>query len=208
VRGRTLLEHKFDILGPEFEEIVLIVGYQGAIIKNAFGDSYNGTPIRYVEQQELNGTGGALWLAAPFLRDRFVVMMGDDIYAQADLDACIAAGDWALLVEKTDSMGMGGSMEVNEASLVIGIDEGDHRGKAGIMNTNMMILDTRVFEHPLLPKAPGSSEYGLPHTVLGAAKEAGIPVHAVYASGWIQVTAPEDIARAESLLIEDTVPTV
>jgi len=36
--------------------------------------------------------------------------------------------------------------------------------------------------------------------VVAVASEAAIPLHAVYATSWIQITAPEDLARAEALL--------
>ncbi|KND49216.1 MAG: bifunctional UDP-N-acetylglucosamine pyrophosphorylase / Glucosamine-1-phosphate N-acetyltransferase [Parcubacteria bacterium C7867-008] len=200
VHGKTLLEHKFDILPADCEEIILIVGYKAEVIRNAYGDSYKGIPIRYIVQETLDGTGGAVWLARPFIKDRFAVLMGDDIYGTDDLANTLAAADWALLVERTENMAEGGIMVVDENNHVLGIEEGDHRGKAGVMNTNLFVLDTRVFEFPPVPKTAGSSEYGLPQTVVEASKKFGIPVHAIDSASWIQVTAPEDVVRAESLL--------
>jgi UDP-N-acetylglucosamine diphosphorylase / glucose-1-phosphate thymidylyltransferase / UDP-N-acetylgalactosamine diphosphorylase / glucosamine-1-phosphate N-acetyltransferase / galactosamine-1-phosphate N-acetyltransferase len=208
VNGRTLLEHKFDILGPDFHEVVVVIGYQGDVIRAAYGDSYKGMNVRYVEQKQLDGTMGALALAAPHLSERFVVMMGDDIYGQEDLVQMLMAGDWAMLVEQTDHMAAGGRI-VTENGEVVTIEEGDHRGTRGLMNTNMFVLDPRIFGYPMIPKAAGSTEYGLPQTVLAASKESGIALHAVHASHWVQITAPEDIARAEGLLkIEDTASSV
>ncbi|KND50398.1 MAG: bifunctional UDP-N-acetylglucosamine pyrophosphorylase / Glucosamine-1-phosphate N-acetyltransferase [Parcubacteria bacterium C7867-007] len=200
VHGKTLLEHKFDILPADCEEIILVVGYKAEVIRDAYGDSYKGIPVRYIEQETLDGTGGAVWLARPFIKDRFAVLMGDDIYGAEDLAATLAAPDWALLVERTKNMAEGGIMVVDENNHVLGIEEGDHRGKAGVMNTNLFVLDTRVFEFPLVPKAAGSSEFGLPQTVVEASKAFGIPVHAIDSTSWVQVTAPEDIARAELLV--------
>ncbi|MGE5541090.1 MAG: sugar phosphate nucleotidyltransferase [Bacillota bacterium] len=203
VAGKTLLEHKFDILGDDFEEIVLVVGYHEESIRSAYGDEYRGIPIRYVVQEELNGTMAAVALAQPHLSGRFVVMMGDDIYSRVDLEAVLAAPEWAILVEKTEHMAAGGRMVTDQNGEVVAIEEGDHRGKPGLMNTNMVVLDQRVFEHPMMPKATGSSEYGLPQTVVAASRASGIPLQAVYATKWIQVTAPEDLVVAEAR-IEDT----
>jgi UDP-N-acetylglucosamine diphosphorylase / glucose-1-phosphate thymidylyltransferase / UDP-N-acetylgalactosamine diphosphorylase / glucosamine-1-phosphate N-acetyltransferase / galactosamine-1-phosphate N-acetyltransferase len=202
VAGKTLLEHKFDALPQCIDEIILVVGYQGEVIRRAYGDSYAGKTLRYIEQEVLDGTGGSLWKAAPLLHKRFLVMMGDDLYAPLDIEACVAIDDWALLIQRTESMGMGGKMEVDDTDVLVGIDEGDHRGKPGLFNTNMFVLDPRIFEYPLLPKAPGSTEYGLPHTVLGASQASGIPIHVVYATNWIQITAPEDLSKAEALIEE------
>lgn len=201
VAGKTLIDHKLDALPPAVDEIIFVIGYLGPYIRHHYGDSYGGRRIRYVEQGELNGTGGATWLARPFLSGRFLVLMGDDLYARADIERCIATPGWSVLIERTETMAEGGSMVVDENGIVLGIEEGNHRGKPGIMNTNMFMLDERVFEQSLIPKAEGSSEYGLPQTVVEASRNLRIPLMAVDATSWIQITAPEDIARAESRLL-------
>lgn len=200
VAGKSLLAHKLDMLPPEVDEVIFVIGYLGAVIRRAFGDEYRGMRIRYVEQKALNGTMGAVALAKPYIRGRFMVMMGDDLYGTEDVLRASAMPDWVMVVEKTDSMAAGGKVIVGTDGLVTDIEEGDHRGTAGHMNTNLLVLDERVFEYPMVPKAPGSTEYGLPQTVLRAARAEGVPLHAVPAMSWIQVTAPEDLTRAEAIL--------
>lgn len=202
VAGKTLLEHKFDILPSDTEEIVLVIGYQGDAIRNAYGDAYRGVPIRYLVQEELNGTMGALALARPCLTGRFVIMMGDDLYSAEDLVRMLTQDGWTMLVERTESMASGGRIVTDGMGEVVAIEEGDHTGQPGLMNTNMFVLDPRVFEYPMVPKAEGSSEYGLPQTVLAASRTAGISLRAVYATGWIQITAPADLASAEDRMQE------
>lgn len=201
VGGKTLIDHKLDVLPPEIDEVIFVIGYQGAYIRHHYGDSRVGRRIRYVEQGELNGTGGAVWLARPLLSGRFLVLMGDDIYAREDIEHCINTQGWSVLTERTETMAEGGSMVVDAAGIVLGIEEGNHRGKPGIMNTNMFVLDERVFEQPLIPKAAGSSEYGLPQTVVEASRNLHIPLFVVDATSWIQITVPEDIALAEARLL-------
>lgn len=201
VAGKTLIEHKLDVLPPEVTEVILIIGYQGDVIREYFKDEFGGRQIRYVEQEDLNGTAGALWLARPFLTDRFVVMMGDDLYARKDVEACFASPEWSVLVEKTETMASGGRMVMDDRGLIVDIEEGDHTGKPGLMNTNMLALDPRLFDYSMVPKAVGSNEYGLPQTVLAASKASGIALAAVQASFWIQVTAPEDLQKAEAALL-------
>ena len=200
VHGKTLLEHKFDILPPEVDEIILIVGYMGGLIQKHFGGFYKGKKIFYVEQDVLNGTGGALWNARDILHDRFVVMMGDDLYSRDDIDRCIATSDWALLVHKTEHMRSGGCIVTNREGEIEKIEEGDHKGTAGLVGTNMFVLDMRIFDYPLVAKSPGSVEFGLPQTVLSASLESHIPFEAVPSTFWFQITEPEDLARAEEIL--------
>lgn len=200
VNGKTLIEHKLDVLPPEVTDVILIIGYQGDVIRAYFKEEFKGRVIRYVEQKDLNGTAGALWLARPLLTDRFVVMMGDDLYAREDVESCFAAPEWSVLVEDTQTMAAGGRMVMDERGNIVDIEEGDHTGKPGLMNTNMLALDPRLFDYPMVPKALGSDEYGLPQTVLAASKASGIALAAVRSTFWIQVTAPEDLTKAEIAL--------
>lgn len=202
VHGKTLIEHKLAALPPEVDEVILIIGYQGEVIRERFGDAFGGRRIRYVIQETLDGTMGALALARPYLPDRFMVMMGDDIYAREDIEACLAVPGWSILIEKTEAMAAGGRMVMDGAGHIIGIEEGDHTGTPGLMNTNLMVLDTTLFDHPMVHKAQGSDEYGLPQTVVAASLSSGTPLVAVLASFWIQVTAPSDLAKAERILEE------
>lgn len=200
VAGKSLIAHKLDALPDEVDEVIFVIGYLGNVIRDAFGAQYNGRRITYVEQKELNGTMGAVALAKPFITGRFIVMMGDDLYGEEEIRSACSTPDWVVVVEKTESMGSGGKVTVDENNIVDQVEEGEHHGTAGLMNTNLFVLDERIFNYPMVPKMVGSSEYGLPQTVREASIQAGIPLHAVYATTWIQVTAPEDLTRAEVLL--------
>lgn len=198
VAGKTILEHKFDALPEAVDEIVLIVGYLQEKIRAHFGSEYDGKRITYVEQPELRGTADALWRAKDVLHERFIVLMGDDIYAAEDIEACLAEEGWVMLVTHIASARAGGAISVRDERIV-DVAEGEH-AEGSMLGTNLYVLDTRVFQYPMIPKAPGSEEFGLPQTVVAASVQSGIPFKSVRATRWIQITTPEDIAEAESLL--------
>jgi bifunctional UDP-N-acetylglucosamine pyrophosphorylase/glucosamine-1-phosphate N-acetyltransferase len=200
VCGKTLLDHKLAMLPDEIDEVIFVIGYQSETIRSHFGDEAYGRKIQYVEQKVLDGTGGAVWAAKDLLHDRFLIMMGDDLYAKEDAERCIATTGWVLLLERTDSMAAGGKMIVNEMNEVTSIEEGDHHGTPGLMCTNLFVLDTSIFDFPLVPKAAGSAEFGLPQTVVAASLAASNPLKAIESTWWVQVTSPEDLVRAERLL--------
>ncbi len=204
VAGKTLLEHKFDALPDDVEEIILIVGYLENVIRGAYGDAYKGRRIRYVTQSNpVGGTADALWQARPYVHEKFLVLNGDDVYVRADLDAC-RVFDWALLTKRVSDLSGGAKVVTDIHNRVIDIIESSHHGGgAGAMNTGMCALDTRIFDFPQVPKAEGSTELGLPQTIIAASRTAGIPLHAVEATRWIQITNPEDIQQAETILSKD-----
>jgi NDP-sugar pyrophosphorylase family protein len=203
VAGKTLLEHKFDALPREIDEIVIVVGYLGDVIRERYGDSYKGRHIVYVEQRNpVAGTMDALLKARPSLVGKFLVMNGDNIYGADDMRHMLDY-EWATGVVKVDAIKYGAKVAVARDGTVLSIAElGEHDGGAGFNNINLYTLDTRIFDYPPVPKATGSTELGLPQTILAASKKSGILFYAVEATFWVQIKDAEDLARAEKILRE------
>ncbi len=198
VQGKTLLEHKFDVLPESVHEIILIVGYLRERISEKFGESYNGKKITYIEQHDIvGGTMDALAQAQDVLSEKFIVMMGDDIYSKEDIDALVAY-EWALLVQRVPDTSVGGRVVLDLDHQVVDIIEG--APGEGAVSTNMFVLDPRIFDYPPVSKSPHSRELGLPQTVLAASKASGIPLRVVEATQWIQVSNPDDLAKASQAL--------
>lgn len=196
VGGRSLLEYTLEALPESAEEIIFVVGYFGGMIHDKFGAQYFGKKILYVEQDELNGTAGALWEAKGVLKDKFLVINGDDVYDRDDIARMTKLKEWGLLVAKTRE---GGKVELDKHGHIIDVVEGQH-GEIGLSSANVFWIDTRIFSHALVPKAPDSPEYGLPQTMLAAAKKLHIAVKPVETKNWIQISRPEDLEKAEKIL--------
>ncbi len=199
VAGKTLLEHKLDALPYDVDEVVIVVSYLGGTIHDRFGGVYGDKRILYVEQNSsTGGTADALWQARSILRNKFLVMNGDNIYAKEDITKCVAYDDWTVLVYKKEKV-MTGRVVVDKKGMVADILENSaHGGEAGYANTALYVLDTRIFDYPPAPKAAGSKELGLPQTMIQAVKT--IPIHAVPASFWLEIKTPEDLQKAEEIL--------
>ena len=201
IAGKPILEYKLDALPQEVDEIVLVIGYLKEVIERHFGSSYNGKKITYIEQKNLNGTAGALWSARAILKDRFLVMMGDDMYAEEDIARCVEpSSNWRLLAQEISEMHRAGNIYLGEDGNIIDIIEGDRHKEKGIASTNLYTLDTRIFGAPLIPKQPGSLEFGLPQTVVAASKSLGIMFEPVFTDKWIQITSPKDLVYAAEVL--------
>lgn len=196
VGGKTLMEHKLDIMPESVDEVIIVVGYMGELIRQKFGDTYRGMKMTYVEQTKLDGTGGAMWLCKPYLKDSFLVMYADNIYAKADMERA-ACFPWCVVGYEVDDLGMAARMVVDESDRVMEILEvGEHDGSPGFLNTGLYCLDTRIFEHELVPAKPGSPEYGLPQTMVAA----GVELHLIRATYWYEITDPEDVKEASEIL--------
>jgi dTDP-glucose pyrophosphorylase len=81
VGGKPLLQHVLDVghLYP-LSRIVIIVNSEGAPIRDHFGGSSRGVPINYVLQNDPTGLADAVYLARSHVRDRMLVINGDEIF--------------------------------------------------------------------------------------------------------------------------------
>lgn len=200
VSGKTLLEHKLDILPSEIDEVIIVVGYLGQKIIDHIGESYNGIKISYVTQEERKGTGHALWLVKDLLKDKFMVLMGDDIYDKKDLEACIKNG-WSILIKEVDFLKAGGLVTLKPDGSLDDIVEGDsHNLKNASVYTGLCVLNKDIFNYDLV-KIPGKEEFGLPQTIVLAAKD--FPVQVVKSSFFLQLTRPEDLKAAEEAFAQN-----
>lgn len=198
IAGRSSLERTLDILPDEVDRIILIIGYLGEQIRERIGSSYRGRSVEYVQQDVLNGTGGALRCAEPMIRsDRFLVLMGDDLYAADDL-AHLAKHDKAILCYRGAASGSIDGIQLDEQKRVCGF----YRPEAGaetVLNTGAYALDRHWFAtKPVL--VPGkTNEWSLPHAIPQLI-DLGHPIYAIEASFWMPVGTHEQLAQAEALL--------
>ena len=81
--------------GHGVEDVVISCGFMAAGVHNVLGDgSAYGVRLRYVEEPEPLGTGGAVKFAEPLLDERFLVLNGD-VLTDIDLTAQLAEHDRA-----------------------------------------------------------------------------------------------------------------
>lgn len=187
IAGKNLLEYKLEILPDNIDEIIFVVGYQKDKIVNYFGNKYKGKQITYVEMFDLNGTGSALWNCRHLLHDKFLVMMGDDIYFQDDLIR-VLEHDWAILIKQVKKPVAGGNISISADYNFVGIKESTDFVE-GFVNTGLYVLQKEIFKYELVDL--GNGEYGLPQTLSRAAKD--FPVRAILTDNWHQVSRPEDL---------------
>lgn len=199
---KTILEREFDALPESIEEVIIVVGYLGGLIRDKIGGIYQGKTVLYVEQEKLDGTAGALWRAKDILHDSFIVMMADDLYAKEDLERCMKEKDWSVLLQRRSEIRSKGKVELDEEGNVVDVAEGNHGNVPGLLNTNLFKLDTRVFQSPLVPRFAGSDEFGLPQTVIAGSKLFNIPLRPVETDKWVEITTPEDVKKAEQILAD------
>lgn len=195
VCGRPLIAHILDALPSNTTEILIVVGHLRERIVESIGDAWNGIPVRYAEQETLDGTGSALHLLRDRLRGRFLVVNGDDLYARGDLERLVAH-DLALLAQATDD-DVAASVLRDETGRFEGFERAAPAAETKWRVCGAYALDERFFRVPLAEiEVRDTTEYSLPHTLVMLARDADIRV--VEATDWTPVGTPDELSRARA----------
>ena len=197
ILGQTIIEHNINQLPDAVTEIVLVVRYLKEQIMDYFGNKFGGRKVHYVELDACLGTGDALFRCKDLLTERFLVLMGDDMYTKREIEELFRAGDNALLVKKIDEPFAGGSIIVDESGNLLRIDEGVHTEGPSLLNAALYVLTPDIFKYDLVSIKDGK-EFGLPQTLVEMARLH--PVRLVHTRDWIQITTMDDLKRAEGIL--------
>ncbi len=192
VGGVPLITRTLRELPDIIDEVIIVIGYRGEQIRTTVGDNGEGKKIRYVIQDELKGSGHAVHAARTLLSGRFLVLNGDDLYARADLDRFVEH-DLALMVRELSVPIQSGAIVCDDRGRLVAIEESTF---TTLVNTGSYMLDDRFWEYPLVPKAAGATELGLPQTIAGMVK--GHTVAVVRSNFWMPVGTHEELARAEA----------
>ncbi|NOZ61144.1 MAG: NTP transferase domain-containing protein [Calditrichaeota bacterium] len=153
VANKTIVEHILEQLHGLVEEVILIVGYKKEMIEEHIGPEWRGIKISYCEQKEQKGTGHAVLQTASFIQDRFIVLNGDDIYAQEDIEA-LTKYEYAALARWEEDPSQYGVFEVDENNRVLNLVEKPRKFIGNLTNVGAYVFDRSIFDY--IEKTPVS----------------------------------------------------
>lgn len=199
INGKTLLAHKLDALAGIGDSIGIVVSHMSEKIIEEIGDNWNGIPITYCFQKELNGTASALNAARDFIGDdSFLVLMGDDIYDKQDLQS-LAGCEWGIFLFDAETPNNEGKIIIDEKGNLSGILQ-DPEGlqKRNLICTGAYKLQPEYFNwKPEQVRATG--EIGIPQTLAAHAKD--VEIKAMITKNWHKINSPEELRLAEEKLM-------
>ncbi|MFH1182004.1 MAG: bifunctional sugar-1-phosphate nucleotidylyltransferase/acetyltransferase [Candidatus Woesearchaeota archaeon] len=197
VADKTILCHNLEQLQGIVDEAIIIVGFGKELIRQEIGTKCCGIKIKYVEQKEQLGTGHALLQAEKLAKDRFIVLMGDDIYFRQDLEKCLKH-KYCIMAQKVDDLRRFGAITVKKGALAGLVEKPTGMG-GGLANTACYIFGRKIFSY--LKKIPKSErgELELTDAVLLFAKQYKLAVEK--ANSWMPITYPWSLLEANEKLL-------
>ncbi len=196
VKGKPLIEYNLDNLPESIDEVIIVVSYLKEEIINHLGYNYKGIKIRYVNQKDALGTAHAVKMCQKYLKNRFLVFMGDDIYKAEDIKKCLKFKN-CMLVQEVKGEFTGGRVVLDEKGFIQRIEEGYHRDTKSLVNTGLYVLDVDFFNYDLVP-LENKNEYGLPQTLVNMARDHFFSI--VSTDYRVSVNSLEDLNIAERIL--------
>jgi bifunctional UDP-N-acetylglucosamine pyrophosphorylase/glucosamine-1-phosphate N-acetyltransferase len=195
VGDKALLDYIVESLPSAVDEIIIVVGYLGEMIREYCGEEFHGKKVKYVEQKVQDGTGRALWLCKGMLKGRFLFMFADDIHGKNDI-ARVASYTRGILTKATDTPERFGVIVRNPDGTLAEIIEKPTHPPSNLVSTGVMVLDEHIFEFE--PVTPINGEFYLTEAIEKYARV--YPVAAVEEEMWLPIGYPEDIKKAEEIL--------
>jgi bifunctional UDP-N-acetylglucosamine pyrophosphorylase/glucosamine-1-phosphate N-acetyltransferase len=199
VAGKTILQHNLEQLNGLIEQLILVVGYKKEQIEELVKRLPVSFKIRFVEQKEQLGTGNALAQVEQFIKGRFLVLAGDDIYSKRDIAECLKR-KYAILTKEVEN-GQKFGICVVKGQKLVKIFEKPKKPPSNLANTGCYVLDEEIF--PIIAKIKKSvrGEYELTDSITEFAKKHSVEI--VKAKNWYAITYPWDLLVANKALLEN-----
>jgi bifunctional UDP-N-acetylglucosamine pyrophosphorylase/glucosamine-1-phosphate N-acetyltransferase len=196
VCGKPIIEYIVEALPSEVNELIIVTGYKGEMIREYCGEMFLGKKVSYRAQENpKGGTADALMQTRDIVKGRFLVMYADDIHGKEAL-AEVALNESGMLAARSDTPEKFGVLDVRADGTLEAIVEKPEVPPSNFVNIGGFVLTDDIFE--IHTACSASGEYYLTDTVTEYARTH--PVFVVEQSTWIPIGYPEDIAKAEAIL--------
>jgi UDP-N-acetylglucosamine diphosphorylase / glucose-1-phosphate thymidylyltransferase / UDP-N-acetylgalactosamine diphosphorylase / glucosamine-1-phosphate N-acetyltransferase / galactosamine-1-phosphate N-acetyltransferase len=194
VAGVSLIEHNLSQLKDVVDEVIIIVGYKKEMIIEKLGDKFENLNITYIEQKHQDGTGGALLTAKDIIKDKFIVLNGDDLFHKKDILKCLKH-QYCVLGKEVDDLTRFGELIV-DSEFVLKIKEKPNK-KNGIANCGLYVLDKEIFNHKIHKSLRGEYE------IVDFIKHLKNVNYEIVEEYWLPITYPWNLIDANENLIKN-----
>lgn len=196
------------------DEIGIVIGKTGPEIKEAVGRGGRwGVKITYIEQNEPLGLAHAVKVASDFLGDdRFVMFLGDNVIQGgiSGLIAEFAHSQWnsQIVLTRVEHPEQYGVAELNADGSIYRLIEKPKEPPSDLALVGIYMFDHHVMEAVNNIKPSWRGELEITDAIQWLVDN-GYAVHPyIHRGWWIDTGAPDDMLRANDLVLEELVPTI
>jgi len=129
------------------------------------------------------------------LEDRFLVLMGDDLYKKEDLKRLLK-NKFAILTYETENARQFGFIEMDSDGNLLNIKERPHNENRRFVNIGAYVISKSYFKQEMVKIS--DSEYGLPQTLVSMKDKCDIRI--LKTKNWQPIGSPSDLKKAEKVI--------
>jgi mannose-1-phosphate guanylyltransferase len=196
VLNRPFLEHTLAHLRQSgIDDVILAMSYLPDAIREYFGDGERfGMQLTYCIEKEPLGTAGAVKNAAPYLDRPFIVLNGDDVFLEMNIDEVYAfhrekEAKATIFLTKVENPSAFGVVETDENYKVLRFIE---KPPPGTTTSNLINAGGYVLEPEVLEYIPAAQHYMFEKGLFPRLLQEGEPVYGYpYHGYWLDVGTPE-----------------
>jgi len=193
VSNKTILEYNLEAIRYIADEIIIVVGYKKDMIKNFIKKHHPKLNIKFIEQHKQKGTGHAISILKDHLKDKFILLMGDNIYSKEDVNE-IAKHKYSILVKNVKNPELYGVVK-EKNKILTHIVEKPKKFISNLVNCALYSLGKEIFNSLEKIKKSERGEYELTDAIkIIAIKN---KIYCVNSSLCLQISHPWDLLDAD-----------
>lgn len=197
VANTTPLLYNLSQLPVSIKEIVIVIKPSDNLIREKIGSKLGKRKVIYVEQKYQRGTADAIFQAKNVLKEKFLVLMGDDLYGKEDIQKILKKGIPTIGVKKEKEPWRFGVVETKNGK-VVSLVEKPKTPKSNLVNTGLYFFDRTIFNY----KAKRCTERGeceITDSISMMIKKEGVKY--VLIENWLPISYSWNLLDANEFLL-------
>ncbi len=196
VANKTIIEYDLEAVKDIANEIIIVVGFKKNMLKKYIKKKYPKLKIKFIEQKEQLGTGHAVSILKNQIKNKFILLMGDNIYSKNDVNE-VAKYKYAILVKKVKNPEIFGIV-IEKNNVLTDIIEKPEKPTSDLINCALYSLDKNIFDAFTKIKKTERGEYEFTDALKIIALHEN--VHCIKSPSCLLITHPWDLLTADKKL--------
>jgi UDP-N-acetylglucosamine diphosphorylase / glucose-1-phosphate thymidylyltransferase / UDP-N-acetylgalactosamine diphosphorylase / glucosamine-1-phosphate N-acetyltransferase / galactosamine-1-phosphate N-acetyltransferase len=200
ILGKSILEHNLNQLDGLADKVILVIrpGNRGKEMIKRFGQKYKNLKIKYIVQKNPLGTGDAIKTARPLIKEKFLLLNGDDLYSAKDIKKVLNKFP-CILAKNVPNPEFFGIISL-KGDCVKNFHEKPKNPESKLANTGLYYLPVSIFNFSIKKSSRG--EYEFTDYIKNFIKKENL--FCAEADNWLPVSFPWNILEAnENFLLEE-----
>ncbi|MCH8518608.1 NTP transferase domain-containing protein, partial [Candidatus Gracilibacteria bacterium] len=157
--GKPLLAHNMDKLLSHVDEFTIVVKYKEEIVREYFGKSYKGIPIKYHTQKDKKGTAGAL--EGINIKGDCFILASDAIFYQSDIDRLMGLQGYGVLAKQVADPQKYGIFQINTYNILQKVIEKPQENIGNLASLFYFKVNSEIIRYTEKIKKSERGEYEL-----------------------------------------------